>query len=42
MITQTLSNTHIIGKIYIEMFSYNNMADYYVKKWLKVTPNVSG
>ena len=42
MITQTSSNTHIIGKAYFETFLYNNMADGYVKKWLKVTPRVSG
>ena len=42
VIIQTPSNTHIMGKIYIEMFLYNNMVDCYVKKWLKVTAKVSG
>ena len=53
-VTQMASNNHIMVKIftifynlsavlsYIEMFSYNNMADGCVNKWLEVTAKVSG
>ena len=53
-ITQMASKSHIMVEIftifhnkstvlsYIETFSYNDMADCCVNKWLKVTAKVSG